>query len=57
MLGKTEDRRRGWQEMKWFDSITDSTDMSQQAPGDSEGQGSLVRCSARGCKQSTQLSD
>ena len=28
MLGKTEDRRRGWQEMKWFDSITDSTDMS-----------------------------
>ena len=29
MLGKTEDRRRrGWQRMKWLDSITDSMDMS-----------------------------
>ena len=29
MLGKTEGRRRrGWQRMKWLDSITDSVDMS-----------------------------
>ena len=29
MLGKTEGkRRRGWQRMKWLDSITDSMDMN-----------------------------
>ena len=29
MLGKTEDRRRrGWQRMRWFDGILNSTDMS-----------------------------
>ena len=28
MLGKTEGRRRGWQRMRWLDSVTDSTDMS-----------------------------
>ena len=29
MLGKIESqRRRGWQRMKWLDSITDSMDMS-----------------------------
>ena len=29
MLGKIEGRmRRGWQRIKWLDSITDSTDMS-----------------------------
>ena len=29
MLGKTEDkRRRGWQRMRWLDSITDSMDMN-----------------------------
>ena len=27
MLGKIEGRRRGWQRMRWLDSITDSTDM------------------------------
>ena len=28
-LGKTEGRRRrGWQRMRWFDSITNSMDMS-----------------------------
>ena len=27
-LGKTEGRRRGWQRMRWLDSITDSMDMS-----------------------------
>ena len=29
MLGKTEGkRRRGWLRMRWFDSITDTMDMS-----------------------------
>ena len=28
MQGKTEDRRRGWQKMKWLDSITDSMNMN-----------------------------
>ena len=29
MLAKTEGkRRRGWHRMRWFDSITDSMDMS-----------------------------
>ena len=29
MLGKTEGKRkRGWQRMRWLDSITDSTDMN-----------------------------
>ena len=28
MLGKTEGRRRGWQRIRWLDSIVDSLDMS-----------------------------
>ena len=28
MLGKTEDRRRGRQRMRWLDAITNSMDMS-----------------------------
>ena len=27
-VGKTEGQRRGWQRMKWLDSITGSRDMS-----------------------------
>ena len=47
MLGKIEGRRRrGQQRMTWLDGITDSMDVeSEQTPGDSEEQESLVCCS------------
>ena len=49
MLGKIQGgRRRGQQRMRWLDGITDSIDMSEQAPGDGEGQGSLACCSPWG---------
>ena len=33
MLGKMEGkRRRGWQRMRWLDSITDSVDMNLNKP-------------------------
>ena len=38
--------------MKWLDGVTDSMGMSLSKLGDSEGQGSLVCCSPRGCKGS-----
>ena len=28
MLGKVEGKRRGWQRVRWLDSITDSMDMN-----------------------------
>ena len=53
MLGKIEGKRgRGQQRMRWLDGITDSMDVSQQALGDGEGQGSLERCSPWGHKES-----
>ena len=43
--GKIEGgRRRGRQRMRWLDGITDRHEF-EQIPGDSEKQGSLVRCS------------
>ena len=45
MLGKTEGkRRRGWQRMRWLDSITNRLNglEFEQTLGDSEGQGSHV---------------
>ena len=28
MLGKIEDKRRGWQRMRWLDGITDPMDVN-----------------------------
>ena len=50
MLRKIESRRRrGWQRTRWLDGITNPMDMTEQALGDGEGQGSLVCCSPWGC--------
>ena len=39
MLGNIEGRRRkGQQKIRWFDSITDSMDMTEQTLGDGDGQ-------------------
>ena len=53
MLGKIEGkRRRGWQRMRWLDSITNSRDMNlSKFSGDGEGQGSLACCSPCGHKE------
>ena len=38
--------------MRWLDGITDSMEKFEQAPGDSEEEGSLACCSPRGHKAS-----
>ena len=45
MLGKIEGRRRRQQRMRWLDGITDDGHEFDQAPGVSDGQGSLACCS------------
>ena len=67
LIGKDTDagkdwrqKRRAWQRMRWLDSITNWLNglEFEQTLGDSEGQGSLVCCSSRGCKGSdTDLRD
>ena len=54
MLGKVEGRRRrGRQRTRWLDWHPRlSGHKPKQTPGDGEGQGSLVCCSPRGCKES-----
>ena len=43
MLGKNEGKRRkARQRMRWWDGITKSVDMSEQAPGNTDGQGTGV---------------
>ena len=57
ILGKTEARRRGWQdEMAGWHHWHDGHE-SEQAPGVDDGQGSLVCCSPWGHKELTQLRD
>ena len=52
VLRNTEGKRkRGWQRMRWLDSITDSREMNL-SPGDSGGQRSLMGCSPWGCQDS-----
>ena len=52
MLGKIEDRRRGWQRMRWLDGITNSMDMSLSKLWEMVKQGSLACSSPWGRKES-----
>ena len=52
MLGKIEDRRRrGWQTMKWCDSIPTLWPEFDQTPGVGDRRGSLACCSPWGRKE------
>ena len=52
MLGKIEDRRRGWQRVRLLDGITDLMDMSlSKLQRIDEGQGDLLCCSPCGGKE------
>ena len=44
-------RRRGWQRMRWLDSITHSMEWTWGTPGDSDGQGGLEYYSPCGHKE------
>ena len=50
MLGKIEGKRRGWQRVRWLDSITDSMDMNLSKRWETVKR-SLVCCSPWGCKE------
>ena len=52
MLGKIEGkRRRGWQRMRWLDSITDSMNMTLSKLQEIVNDRSLVCCSPWDCKE------
>ena len=51
MLGKTEDRRRVHQRVRWLDGIINAMNMNWANLGDGEGQGDLVCCSPWDYKQ------
>ena len=59
MLGKNEGkRRRGWQKMRWLDSITDSMDMNLRRFREIVKDREARRAAAHGlAKSQTQLSD
>jgi len=49
--GKEGKSRRGWEKMRWLDSITNSMDMNLSKLGYIERQGGLACCSPWGCKE------
>ena len=53
MLGKTEcNKRRGWQKMRWLDSITDSMDMNLSKLGEMEEDRGAWRAAVHGAIKS-----